>query len=97
MSCDQAVQEALCHGWIDSRPRRLDVETLAIPADLHAALDADRRAAAHCAAFPRSTKRSILEWIANARKAETRATRVAETARLARDKLRANQWRSQST
>ena len=149
LSYDQAVEEALCYGWIDSRPNSLDdqrsllwfaprkagtgwsrlnkrrverliaegrmtpaglskveaakadgswnaldeVEALAIPPDLRAALESEPPAADHFEAFPRSAKRSILEWIANARKPETRASRVAETARLARDNLRANQWR----
>ena len=38
-------------------------------------------------------KRAILEWIANAKKAETRAKRIAETAKLAAKNIRANQWR----
>jgi uncharacterized protein YdeI (YjbR/CyaY-like superfamily) len=38
-------------------------------------------------------KRAILEWIANAKRAETRAKRVEETARLAAENIRANQWR----
>jgi len=42
-------------------------------------------------AFPRSVKRSILEWIANARRAETRAKWVEETAWLAAENRRANQ------
>jgi len=33
-----------------------------------------------------------LEWIASAKRAETRTKRVAETARLAQDNIRANQW-----
>jgi hypothetical protein len=44
-------------------------------------------------AFPRSVKRGILEWIANAKRPEARAKRIAETARLAADNIRANQWR----
>lgn len=43
-------------------------------------------------AFPRSAKRGILEWIVNAKRAETRAARVEETARLAARYERANQW-----
>ena len=34
-----------------------------------------------------------LEWISTAKKAETRAKRIEETARLAQDNIRANQWR----
>ncbi|RMF70509.1 MAG: hypothetical protein D6742_00030, partial [Cyanobacteria bacterium J069] len=34
------------------------------------------------------------EWIASAKKPETRANRIAETARLAAENIRANQWRA---
>lgn len=146
---DEAVEEALCFGWIDSKGNKLDdersllwfaprkaktgwskpnkeriermlatgqmaptglakietakqdgswsaldaVEALEIPADLEAALAANPTAAQYFAAFPRSAKRGILEWISNAKTAETRAKRVEETARLAADNIRANQWR----
>lgn len=145
---DEAVEEALCFGWVDSKPARLDedrtmlwfaprkagsgwsrpnkervtravaagrmhpagqakidaaradgswdrldaVEDLVIPADLHEALSRHDGATAYFAAFPRSVKRGILEWIVNARRAETRANRVEETARLAARNERANQW-----
>ena len=63
------------------------------PADLEAALDAAPPAADYWAAFPRSVRRGILEWIALAKRPETRAARVEETARLAARNERANQWR----
>ena len=63
------------------------------PDDLRAALDADPDARRHWDAFPPSTKRAILEWIGTAKKAETRARRIEETARLAAQDIRANQWR----
>jgi hypothetical protein len=44
-------------------------------------------------AFPRSVKRGIPEWILVARKPATRVNRVSETARLAKGKFRAPQWR----
>lgn len=147
---DEAVEEALCFGWIDSKPNKLDeersllwfaprkpgtgwsrlnkerverliasgrmtpaglarvdaakadgswsaldaVEALTIPADLRVALRSHAGAAAFFDAFPRSVKRGILEWIQNAKKPETRARRVEETARLAAENKRANQWRS---
>ena len=69
------------------------IEALEVPPDLAAALAANPNAQQHFAAFPRSVKRSILEWIANAKKPETRAKRVKETARLAAENIRANQWR----
>lgn len=147
---DEAVEEALCFGWIDSKPNKLDeersmlwfaprkagtgwsklnkerverliasglmmpsglakveaakqdgswnaldaIEALEIPPDLSQALFAYPLAQQNFEAFPRSAKRGILEWIASAKKPETRAKRVAETARLASENLRANQWRS---
>jgi len=146
---DEVVEEALCYGWIDSLPRKLDenrtmlwmaprkqasgwsklnkerverlisaglmtsagmekveaakedgswdrldeVEALEIPLDLGAALDAYDSARENFEAFPRSVRRGILEWILNAKKAQTRARRVEETARLAEENIRANQWR----
>ena len=69
------------------------VEDLVVPDDLGAALDAVPPARAHFDAFPRSVKRSILEWIVQARRPETRARRVAETAERASRNERANQWR----
>lgn len=143
------VEEALCFGWVDSLPRKLDdarsmlllsprkprsawsalnkarvqkliaqgrmanaglavveaaktsgqwdfledVDALAIPADLEAALAQRGEAAAHFAAFPASTRRGILEWIKSARRPKTRAKRIEETARLAAQNVRANQFR----
>ncbi|MBX9625924.1 MAG: YdeI/OmpD-associated family protein [Gemmataceae bacterium] len=145
----EAVEEALCFGWVDSLPRKLDadrsmlwfaprkpgtgwsaankervgrlvaagrmtpaglakveaakadgswgkldgVERLEVPPDLAAALAAVPPAADHFAAFPRSVRRGILEWVLQAKRPATRAKRVEETARLARDNVRANQWR----
>jgi uncharacterized protein YdeI (YjbR/CyaY-like superfamily) len=149
MEMDEAVTEALCFGWIDSKPAALDeersmlwfsprksgtgwskvnkeriarasaaglmlpaglakieqakqdgswgkldaVEALEVPEDLAHALTAHAPAAAHFEAFPRSTKRAILEWIGNAKSAATREKRVHETAELAEKNIRANQWR----
>jgi len=146
---DEIVEEALCFGWIDSKPNALDdersmlwlaprkpktgwsrlnkarikrliqsgqmmpagqamidaamqdgswnkldaVEALEIPPDLAEALAAHPPAQENFDTFPRSVKRSILEWIAAAKKQETRASRIDETARLAAENIRANQWR----
>jgi uncharacterized protein YdeI (YjbR/CyaY-like superfamily) len=146
---DEAVEEALCFGWVDSKPGKVDeertklwfaprkpksgwsrpnkerierliasslmqpaglakieaakkdgswaaldaVEDLVVDADLAAALAIYPKAAQNFEAFPRSAKRGILEWIALAKRAETRAARIAETARLAQDNERANQWK----
>lgn len=69
------------------------VENLEIPPDLAQALAANQHARQYFDAFPRSVKRGILEWILNAKKPETRARRVIETAELAAKNIRANQWR----
>ena len=146
---EEAVEEALCFGWIDSKPNKLDaarsllwfaprkaktgwsrpnkerverllaaglmhpaglakieqakadgswtaldaIEDLQLPADLVAAMVALPPAEANFVAFPRSAKRGILEWIHTAKRPETRAARIAETARLAQNNERANQWR----
>jgi uncharacterized protein YdeI (YjbR/CyaY-like superfamily) len=148
VSWDEVVEEALCFGWIDSQPRKLDQDRsmirlsprkpgsgwsgvnkariekllaaglmaspglariesakrdgswtaldgasdLTIPDDLATAFSAQPDAATNFAAFPPSARRSILEWIGQAKRAGTRATRVNETARLARLGQRANQW-----
>ena len=83
--------EAACQ---DGSWNALDaVEALEIPPDLAAALGSYPFAQTHFDAFPRSVKRSILEWIASAKTPATRAKRVEETARLAQENVRANQWR----
>ena len=69
------------------------VEALEIPADLAAALARHAPATTHFAAFPRSVKRGILEWIMQAKQPATRAKRITETATLAARNERANQWR----
>lgn len=78
----------------DSTWTMLDaVEALEIPPDLAAAFAPYPKARQNFEAFPRSAKRGILEWIVQAKRPETRAKRVAETARLAEENVRANQWK----
>lgn len=145
---DEAVEEALCFGWIDSKANKLDeersllwfaprqprsgwsklnkqrverlmeqglmmpaglakveaakqdgswnaldaIEALEVPPDLEQALTTYQAAKQNFAAFPKSVKRGILEWIASAKKPETRAKRIQETAQLAAENIRANQW-----
>jgi uncharacterized protein YdeI (YjbR/CyaY-like superfamily) len=67
-----------------------DVENLVVPDDLAAAFSVTGRA--HWDAFPRSARRAILEWIVQAKRPETRARRIAETAAKAEVNERANQW-----
>jgi len=57
-----------------------DVENLVVPDDLAAAFAQHPPAADHWAAFPRSPRRAMLEWIVQARRPETRAARIAEIA-----------------
>lgn len=142
----EAVDEALCFGWIDSKPNKRDeesyyqffaqrnpkskwskinrdkverlmaagkietaglnaittaqqngtwnalddVEAIIIPEDLKALFQKNKKAETCFNAFSRSSKRGILEWIANAKKAETRARRIEETVRLAVLNIKAN-------
>lgn len=146
---DAIVEEALCFGWVDSLPRKLDadrsmlllsprkpgsawsaankarimrltedgkttpaglaavalaktdgswsflddVERLEVPRDFADALAHHPDAAKHFAAFPRSIRRGILEWIKQAKRSETRSRRIDDTARLASVNQRANQFR----
>jgi uncharacterized protein YdeI (YjbR/CyaY-like superfamily) len=149
---DEIVEEALCFGWIDSKPNKLDdertmlwlaprkpktgwskpnkdrvkrliankkmtaagmavieaaqrdgswnaldaVEALEIPADLATALNAHPPARAYFEAFPRSVKRGLLEWVANAKQAPTRAKRIDDIATRAAKNERANQWKAKT-
>ncbi len=143
------VEEALCFGWVDSRPAKLDqhrsmllisprrrgsgwsrvnkaritrllasglvmppglakieaaqadgswnaldeVEQMVIPPDLAAALAATPAAAGYFWQFSGSSIRGILQWIASAKRPETRAKRIEETVRLAAENITANQPR----
>ncbi len=69
-----------------------DVENLVVPPDLAAAFVVFPGSAEQWESFPRSAKRGILEWIVQAKRAETRATRIYTTAELAQRGERANQW-----
>ena len=148
LTTKDVTQEALCWGWVDSVPRKVDgersavyvaprkegsnwsalnkryvaeaeragdmtpagrakvdaaradgswtrldgVEALAVPDDLAAALAARPGARAFWDAFPPSARRGILEWVLNAKRPATRQRRIEETARLAEQNVRANQW-----
>jgi len=72
-----AIDEAKRNG---SWTRLDDVENLVVPDDLAAALAAQPGARKQWDSFSRSPRRAILEWIAQAKRAETRARRVAEAA-----------------
>ena len=68
-----------------------DVENLVVPHDLAAEFAARPGAAEQWESFPRSAKRAILVWIADAKRPETRAKRVAQTASEAAEGRRARQ------
>lgn len=69
------------------------VEQLHEPDDLRLLLDGDPAARVAWDAFPRSTKRAILEWLATARTEITRRQRIERIVSDAHDGVRANQWR----
>lgn len=135
---EEAVEEALCFGWIDSKAKSVDAERSLVtftprkpggtwaksnkervarlieqgrmtpagmakieqaqadgswdrlealedptlPEDLAAALEVNEAAARNFAAFPPGARLTYLRWIRSAKRAETRAKRIAETVRL---------------
>jgi uncharacterized protein YdeI (YjbR/CyaY-like superfamily) len=142
----EAIEHALCHGWIDSHARKHDADSsrlrftprkprstwsrvnrqraakmtelglmtehgqalielakangtwqvvpddasAAIPDDLRDLLDRNDAARTNFENFPPSSKRLILEWIATAKRPETRRRRIDRTVELAAVNLRAN-------
>jgi uncharacterized protein YdeI (YjbR/CyaY-like superfamily) len=69
-----------------------DVENLIIPPDLQEALDENTLAHEYFDLFPRSVKRGVLEWLMNAKQAETRLKRITEIIEKAERNERANQY-----
>jgi uncharacterized protein YdeI (YjbR/CyaY-like superfamily) len=69
-----------------------EVEALLVPDDLAAAFAERPGAAEQWEGFPRSARSGILQWILQAKRPETRAARIAETAEKAARGERANQW-----
>jgi uncharacterized protein YdeI (YjbR/CyaY-like superfamily) len=67
-----------------------DAESSVIPDDLQELLDQDEGARKNFERFPPSSKRLILEWIAAAKKPDTRQRRINQTAVLAAVNIRAN-------
>ena len=64
-----------------------------IPDDLRAAFSKHPGSLANFEAFPKGVRKQILEWITQAKTAETRNKRIHETASDAEKNIRANQWR----
>lgn len=71
----------------------VDVQNSVIPDDLQLLLNKNKKALNYFLAFSPSSRRGILEWILNAKKAETRQKRIEETVKLAADNIKANQYR----
>ena len=69
-----------------------DVENLVIPDDLAAAFERHPGARENFDAFPPSARRAILDWIVHGKRDATRTARLEESARLAAQNVRANQW-----
>jgi uncharacterized protein YdeI (YjbR/CyaY-like superfamily) len=61
-----------------------------LPDDLAQSLAAVAGARAHFDAFPATAKKAVLEWVRQAKRPETRARRVAESARMAAANQRMN-------
>lgn len=145
----EVVEEALCFGWIDSKPNKRDdqsyylylsprnpasnwsqvnktlasrlmeegrmspagmsmidlakrtgtwtaldeVSQLIEPDDLLRMFAEYPSSETNFRSFPPSVRRGILEWIQQAKRPETREKRIRETARLAAENIRANQYR----
>lgn len=84
-----AVERAKADGTWSALDR---VEALEVPEDLAAALDA-LGARATWDGFPRSVRRGVLEALLNAKRAETRAAKVAAVAEATARGERPLQWR----
>jgi uncharacterized protein YdeI (YjbR/CyaY-like superfamily) len=142
----EAIEQALCFGWIDSHARKRDADSSylrftprnprsrwsqvnrqraanlielglmtedgralielakangtlqvlpdaaheAIPDDLRTSLDRNEAARRNFERFPPSSRRLILEWIATAKRSDTRQRRIVRTVDLAALNIRAN-------
>lgn len=67
-------------------------EAALVPPDLSDAFTTYPGSSENFAQFPRGVRKQILQWITLAKRPETRASRIDETARLAQQGIRANQW-----
>jgi uncharacterized protein YdeI (YjbR/CyaY-like superfamily) len=140
---DEAVEEALCFGWIDNKGMKRDGESMylqvvprkeksnwsqpnkeraakmiaeglmtkagqhfidvakksgkwdsavgadVIPADLQKAFDKKKKAFQNFQAFAPSSRRLIIQWIADAKRPETRKQRIEKTVTLAAQNIKA--------
>jgi uncharacterized protein YdeI (YjbR/CyaY-like superfamily) len=149
ISYPEAVKEALCFGWIDSKVNAIDserymqvftprkaksvwsalnkryiaelqgqnlmtaaglkcievarqngmwesldkVEALELPDELVKAFKKNKLAKENFDKFPPSSRKLILQWIASAKRDETRQKRIEETVTLAAQNIKANHYR----
>ena len=70
-----------------------DAQNSVVPPDLKKEFKGSKKGWVNFMAFPPSSKRIILEWILNAKQAETRKKRITETVRLAAKGIKANHYR----
>ncbi|MGJ3647399.1 YdeI/OmpD-associated family protein [Sphingomonas sp. GlSt437] len=75
-----------------ARPKAAPKPEPEVPAALAAALESDAKAKAAFVAFPPSCRREYCEWIADAKRDETRAKRVTQTIEWLREGKRRN-WK----
>jgi len=76
----EIIASAMNSGKAPPKSGRAPKAEIATPADLAKALDAAPGAAAAFAAFPPGQRREYNEWIEGAKRAETRASRIAQAA-----------------
>lgn len=69
------------------------VENMVMPTDLATALAQHSTAKQYYEAFPKSSQKIILQWIASAKTPATRERRIQETVQLAGQNIRANHYR----
>jgi uncharacterized protein YdeI (YjbR/CyaY-like superfamily) len=69
-----------------------EVSECIIPPDLMVAFEQNSPALAYWEKFSKSSRKGILEWILNAKTIETRMKRILETATLAAQNVKANQY-----
>jgi len=71
---------------VDHNQKQSTTEELTIPAELAAALDGDGVVAAIFEALPQSHRREYVQWVAEAKKPETRQARAAKALEMIRTK-----------
>lgn len=90
-----AGRAAVERGKADGSWNRIDgSEAQEVPKDLTAAFRRHSGSKRNFEAFPPGVRKQILQWIEQARTPATRSKRIEQTAELAAQNVRANQWRA---